>query len=147
MALFEQSAAQSNRLLRSYLQVKTATSRYGTRLPQDQWQTSRAIIRTQLANLTQIYCAKTLLDCATVYAVGTDKFIQQFDIRVGSVVNKHAVNEYASMNYICSPQTGATENYYDVLHKTLTVQRSKLVRTGELFELMVAHQDGSITNW
>ncbi len=88
-----------------------------------------------------------MLDCSTVFAVGVDKFIQQFDIRSGKVANKYNVQNLASMNYISSPQAGSTENFYDMLSKTRTGQKSKLVRMEDLFELLISHQDGSISNW
>ena len=88
-----------------------------------------------------------MLDCNTLFAVGVDKFIQQFDLRESKVCNKVNINGLASMNYIASPQNAFTENFFDLISKTKHGKKNKLGQAADLHDLLISHQDGSISMW
>jgi len=51
------------------------------------------------------------------------------------------------MNYISSPQSAFTESFYDLLSRTKHSKKAKQVKPQDMWELLIAHQDGSITCW
>ena len=88
-----------------------------------------------------------LLDNSTVYTVGVDKFIQQFDIRADKVAQRVNLNGLASMNYIASPQGAFTENFLELISKTKHATKTKATSARDLHDLIISHQDGSISVW
>ena len=81
-----------------------------------------------------------------MFAVGADRFIQQFDLRVAKVANRISTAEFSPMNYIATPQSAFSENFRDMMAKTRGGQKAPGFETSPHI-LMVAHQDGSVTEW
>ena len=103
--------------------------------------------RTASRTNHQMYCVKTMLDCNTVYGVGTDKFIQQFDLRASKVASKISTPQLAGMNYISTPQNVYTMNFNEMLINTKYNGKYPIINAEDRHELLIAHQDGSITTW
>lgn len=112
------------------------------------WDSNQARLSSQIkGHHSHMYCAKVLLDNTSVYTVGVDKFIQVFDIRAGKLASKIQTQELAPMNYISSQQSIESVNFYELLSKTKHNRKTLEVHPTQLHQLMIAHQDGSMTLW
>ena len=112
------------------------------------WDSHEGRLHSQIkGHHSHVYCAKVLLDNSSVFSVGVDKFIQKFDIRSGKVVDKISTSSLAPMNYISPQQSFASVNYYDLISKTKHHKKAKDLNPAQMYELMVAHQDGALSKW
>lgn len=112
------------------------------------WDSSTSQLFAQIKGFhSHVYCARVLSDNNTVYTVGQDPFIQQFDLRQSRVANKIAISALAPMNYISFANNSTAHNFHDLMKRTKHGLANSQSLGSSKNSFLVAHQDGTISQW